>query len=264
MISFSTVIGISAGVGLFAMAIYTSTDNYMMFISTASAMMVIGSTIAASLISFSAGEVLHALRALLQTLMASKTTQSHLRDWVKRFMELSNAFRDGGITGLEDMVTAKEKNDRFFSLGLELMGNGYKAPEIRTILTDAMDSHWQRQTLEAKILNTMGVYAPGFGMVGTIVGLIIMLDNMGDDMAGLGKGLALALITTLYGVLLANLIFKPTGAQVTEKQEQEYFRNQLITDGFVLMAEKKDSVLIQDRLNAYISPRKRYQPQEAD
>jgi chemotaxis protein MotA len=110
----------------------------------------------------------------------------------------------------------------------------------------------------------MGVYAPGFGMVGTIVGLIIMLDNMGDDMANLGKGLALALITTLYGVLLANLLFKPTAAQVTEKQEQEYFRNQLITDGFVLLAEKKDALVVQDRLNAYVKPSKRFTIVEAD
>jgi len=107
----------------------------------------------------------------------------------------------------------------------------------------------------------MGVYAPGFGMVGTIVGLIIMLDNMGGDMANLGKGLALALITTLYGVLLSNLLFKPTAAQVTEKQEQEFFRHQMITDGFVLLAEKKDPLLIQDRLNAYVSPAKRYVPE---
>jgi chemotaxis protein MotA len=127
-----------------------------------------------------------------------------------------------------------------------------------------MDSHWQRQTLEAKILNTMGVYAPGFGMVGTIVGLIIMLDNMGGDMASLGKGLALALLTTLYGVLLSNLLFKPTAAQVTEKQEQEYFRHQMITDGFVLLAEKRDPLLIQDRLNAYVSPAKRFVPKEIE
>jgi chemotaxis protein MotA len=76
--------------------------------------------------------------------------------------------------------------------------------------------------------------------------------------------LALALLTTLYGVLLANLLFKPTAAQVTEKQEQEFFRHQMITDGFVLLAEKRDPLLIQDRLNAYVSPAKRYIPKEIE
>ncbi len=264
MISFSTLIGITAGVGLFVTAVITSTDNYMMFVSVASGMMVVGSTFAASLISFSFLEVTHAIKAMFQTILAGNTSQGHLSDLVKRFMELSNIYRDGGVTALEDSQTKSEKKDPLMALGIELMGSGYKQGDIRVIMGDAMDSHWQRQSLEGKILNTMGVYAPGFGMVGTIVGLIIMLDNMGGDMANLGKGLALALITTLYGVLLANLLFKPTAAQVTEKQEQEYFRHELITDGFVMLAEKKDSLLIQDRLNAYIKPSRRYQPVDAD
>lgn len=264
MISFSTIIGITAGILLFGLAIVSSTDNYMMFLSLASAMMVVGSTFAAALISFSFMEVMHALKAMFQTLMAGRTTQSHLHELVKRFVEFSRIYRDGGISALEDSLTPKEKKDESISLGLELMGSGYKQSDIRVIMGDAMDSHWQRQSLEGKILNTMGVYAPGFGMVGTIVGLIIMLDNMGDDMANLGKGLALALITTLYGVLLANLLFKPTAAQVTEKQEQEYFRNQLITDGFVLLSEKRDALVMQDRLNAYIKPSKRYAVMDSD
>jgi chemotaxis protein MotA len=258
MISVSTLVGITAGVGLFVTAVMTSTDNYMMFVSIASGMMVVGSTFAASLISFSFTEVMHAIKAMFQTVLSGNTTQGHLSGLVKRFMELSDVYRDGGISALEDSLTPLEKKDAHMALGIELMGSGYKQSEIRVIMGDAMDSHWQRKSLEGKILNTMGVYAPGFGMVGTIVGLIIMLDNMGGDMANLGKGLALALITTLYGVLLANLLFKPTAAQVTEKQEQEYFRHELITDGFVMLSEKRDSMIIQDRLNAYIKPSKRY------
>ncbi|EAT12038.1 chemotaxis protein MotA [Bermanella marisrubri] len=264
MISFSTLIGITAGIGLFVLAVVGSTDNHLMFLSAASAMMVIGSTFAASLISFSFNEVMHALRAMLETVQASKSTQSHLSKLVQRFTEFSNIYRDGGISALEDSLTKKESKDSFLSLGIELMGSGYKSADIRVIMGDAMDSHWQRQSLEGKVLNTMGVYAPGFGMVGTIVGLIIMLDNMGDDMANLGKGLALALITTLYGVLLANLLFKPTAAHVTEKQEQEFFKHQLMIDGFCLLAEKRDALFIQDRLNAYVKPSKRYHPQELE
>jgi chemotaxis protein MotA len=262
MISVSTVVGITAGVTLFVAAIVSSTDNYMMFVSAASGMMVVGSTFAASLISFSFLEVMHAIRAMFETIMAGNTTQSHLRDVVKRFVDFANIYQDGGISALEECLTKKEQKDPFISLGVDLMGSGYKQAEIRIIMGDTMDSHWQRQTLEAKILNTMGVYAPGFGMVGTIVGLIIMLDNMGDDMSQLGKGLALALITTLYGVLLANLLFKPTAAQVTEKQEQEFFRHQMIVDGFVLLSEKRDGMFIRDRLNAYVTPSKHFIPDE--
>ena len=145
---------------------------------------------------------------------------------------------------------------------MELLSSGHTNHDIRTILTDDMDAFWQRMTVESKVLNTMAVYSPGFGMVGTIIGLVIMLDNMNGDMAALGKGLALALITTLYGVVLANLIFKPAANQVTEKQEALYFRDQMIVEGFVLLAEKRDAFFIQDRLNAYLNPSMRFQPVE--
>lgn len=258
MISFSTLIGIFAGIGLFIFAVTSSTDHYIIFISSASLAMVLGSTIAASLISFQAAEVMHAVKAMGLSVITPNTSQKHLQALIKRFIEWNAIFREGGISALEDSLTDKEKKDFFISTSIDLIGSGYKNQEIRMILTDAADAHWQRQTLEAKILNTMGVYAPGFGMVGTIVGLIIMLDNMGDDMAGLGKGLALALITTLYGVLLAQLLFRPTAAHVTEKQEQEFYRHQLMIEGFVLLVEKKDAIFMQDRLNAYVSPSRRY------
>jgi chemotaxis protein MotA len=104
----------------------------------------------------------------------------------------------------------------------------------------------------------MGTFSPAFGMVGTLIGLIIMLDNMQGDPTMLGKGLALALITTLYGVLLAQLLFKPAAAKIQQKLEIDRFRNILLTEGFVMLAEKKDTMTIIDRLNSYLSPVARY------
>ena len=181
-------------------------------------------------------------------------SQKHLKQVTRRFVEWSSIYRQGGIVALEQSLTKQENNDEFIRAGIDLMGAGYANHDVRTMLTDQMDATWQRHTLEGKVLNTMAVYSPGFGMVGTIIGLIIMLDNLNGDMAGLGKGLALALITTLYGVLLSNLFFKPAANQVTEKQETMYFRHQLISEGFVLLSEKRTALYMQDRLNAFIKP----------
>jgi len=262
MFSFSTLIGICAAVGLFVYAIISSTDNYLMFVSLSSFALVAGSTIAACLISYSTHDLLMALKGMLGTFLTPPSTQSHLKKLVVRFSELTQLYRTSGISAVEGSLTAKEKKDPFMVRGIELIGMGYKNHDIRTILTDDMDADWQRMTQESKVLNTMAIYSPGFGMVGTIIGLIIMLDNMGGDMTALGKGLALALITTLYGVVLANLIFKPAANQVTEKQESMHFRRQMMVDGFVLLSEKQDTMFIQDRLNSYLAPSNRYQPEQ--
>lgn len=257
--SFSTLVGFFAGIGLFMFAVASATENHAIFISLSSFGLVFGSTMAASLISYSTLDVVCALRSMVQTFLHAPTSQRHMRSLVKRFVEWSTIYRQGGIVALEESLTSAEKKDEFIRAGIDLIGAGYKNHDIRTMLTDQMDCTWQRQTLESKVLNTMAVYSPGFGMVGTIVGLIIMLDNLNGDMAGLGKGLALALITTLYGVLLANLFFKPAANQVTEKQETMYFRHQLISEGFILMCEKRDALYVQDRLNAFLKPSARAQ-----
>ncbi|MEE3160506.1 MAG: MotA/TolQ/ExbB proton channel family protein [Pseudomonadota bacterium] len=252
--SFSTLIGFCAGIGLLAFAVASATDNHVIFISLSSFGLVFGSTMAAALISYSTADVLHAMRGMLYTFFHPPTSQKHLKQVTRRFVEWSSIYRQGGIVALEQSLTKQENNDEFIRAGIDLMGAGYANHDVRTMLTDQMDATWQRHTLEGKVLNTMAVYSPGFGMVGTIVGLIIMLDNLNGDMAGLGKGLALALITTLYGVLLSNLFFKPAANQVTEKQETMYFRHQLISEGFVLLSEKRTALYMQDRLNAFIKP----------
>lgn len=258
--SFSTLIGICVAISLFVFAIISSTDNYLMFLSVSSLALVAGSTFAASLISYTTKDVLTAVKGIFGTLFHAPTDSKHLRMHVERFIEWGQIYRQQGIAGLESSLTAKERKDPFIVHGMELLSSGYKNHDVRTILTDDMDAFWQRMTVESKVLNTMAIYSPGFGMVGTIIGLIIMLDNMNGDMAALGKGLALALITTLYGVVLANIVFKPAANQVTEKQEALYFRDQLIVEGFVLLAEKQSSHFMQDRLNAYLKPSARYQP----
>lgn len=255
--SFSTLIGFCAGIGLFVFAVMSSTSNYQIFVSISSLALVLGSTLAASLISYSTMDVLCAVKSMMQTFLHSPTSQRHLREIAQRFVDWSTIYRQGGVAALESSLTPADLKDEYVRDGIEMIGAGYKNHDIRILLTDQMDATWQRHTLESKVLNTMAVYSPGFGMVGTIVGLIIMLDNLNGDMAGLGKGLALALITTLYGVVLANLFFKPAANQVTEKQETMYFRHQLIMEGFVLLAEKRDALYIQDRLNAYLKPNAR-------
>ena len=98
------------------------------------------------------------------------------------------------------------------------------------------------------------MYAPAFGMIGTLVGLVIMLDKMGGDPSALGPGLAVALLTTLYGVMFARLIFLPVASKVQQREEIVRFRNYLVAEGLALLAERKGPRHIQDKMNSYLDP----------
>ncbi len=100
----------------------------------------------------------------------------------------------------------------------------------------------------------MGAAAPAFGMIGTLVGLIVMLAAMGGDPTQLGAGLAVAMITTLYGVFFARLIFIPCATKIMQREQIVRFRNTLISEGLALLADNKSPRFIQDKMNSFLDP----------
>jgi chemotaxis protein MotA len=108
------------------------------------------------------------------------------------------------------------------------------------MLAAAADGYYQRVMVTVDILNSMASAAPASGMLGTLIGLIAMLQGLGGDASQLGAGLAVALITTLYGVLFARLLFMPAATQLRQKQGIQRFGNFLVTEGFALLADKQE------------------------
>ena len=146
------------------------------------------------------------------------------------------------------------KDDKLVNFGVDLVLAGYSSAEIRVIMETMIDSTYGRNTIQVNILKDMAANAPAFGMIGTLVGLVIMLDNMGGEPAALGKGLAVAMLTTLYGVLFARVLFLPTASKVLQREQIIRFRNYIVAEGFVLLAEKRSPRFIQDRLNSFLDP----------
>ena len=121
-----------------------------------------------------------------------------------------------------------------------------------------IEGYIKRDNNATEIFYQMAEYAPAFGMIGTLVGLIIMLDNLGGDPAGIGQGLAMALVTTLYGVLLARLLFMPAANKSQQNHSIIRYRNYVMLEGFVMLAEDKSPRFIQDKLNAALDAAVRY------
>jgi chemotaxis protein MotA len=252
--SIATILGVVFGFGLFVGSIFLSTDNVFIFLNLPSFIMVMGGTLAATFISFEPRFVIHSLRTMAGILLAHDVGRAILTHEVGRVIRWGYVIQKGGLAGLEGDAAKARKLDRFLSYGIDLVITGYTGQEVRDILANTVETTFNRNTVYSDILRNMGSTAPAFGMIGTLVGLIIMLDKMGDDPAALGPGMAVALVTTLYGVLIARLIFLPAANKVQQREEIVRFRNYLLAEGLALLAERKSPRYIQDKMNSYLDP----------
>jgi chemotaxis protein MotA len=194
----------------------------------------------------------------VKVLVPSQVSPKSLYKEVARVIEMGKIVRKGGIVGLEAKIKPSSLSDEFLKECLSAMISGHRGPRLRVLLSNSVESTYERNMVQVMILNSMATVAPAFGMVGTLVGLIVMLDNMGGDSSQLGSGLALALLTTLYGVLFAQLIFKPAANKLKQKEDMIRFRNNLLVEGFMLLSEEQGSMMIQDFMNSHLDPRIRF------
>jgi chemotaxis protein MotA len=132
--------------------------------------------------------------------------------------------------------------------------SNYNSDEVRTMMETAADAYYERDTVPAQALQAMAGHAPAFGMVGTLIGMVIMLGNFSGDMSGIGEGLSVALLATLYGVISARMLYMPAASKIMQKQDNLRFRNHLITEGMAMIVDNKSPRYIQDRLNSFLKP----------
>lgn len=253
-ISLFTLAGILLGFGLFLTAIFVSTDNYLMFFSISGFLMVVGGTLAAGMISFRGRYVTRALKDMAGIIIPQNINPQSLYAEVAMIIKWGISSQKGGIREMEESIEKTNIDDPFLKYGTDLLLSDYKSDELRVMMTDALETTFERNMVPSYVLRTMGNYAPAFGMIGTLIGMIIMLDNIGSDPTQIGQGLALALVTTLYGLLLSQLVFKPAAEKVKEKHEIMRFRNVMIMEGLIMLGENHFSTAIQDRLNSFLDP----------
>jgi chemotaxis protein MotA len=254
IMSIPTILGILFSLGLFVWSVIISTDNYIAFIDMPSFIMVVGGTMGAVFISYEARYVINSLKLVPSIFFVPKITRMALTNEIGRVIRWGYLVQKNGMQGLEGDVGKLKGQDKFLSFGVDLVISGYTGQEVRETLNNTIESTFHRSMVPVAILKNMAANAPAFGMIGTLVGLVIMLDKMGADPGGLGKGLAIALITTLYGVLLARMVLLPAASKIQQREEILRFRNYLVAEGLALLAERKSPRYIQDRMNSYLDP----------
>lgn len=252
--SITTALGFVLGLLLFIGAIAMETDNFLSFWSASSVVLVAGGTLANAFISYQGRYVFRALRDLGRMFTHAEVNRSIVYDQSQRVIEWGQIVSKEGILALESHLKEKGADDPFIRSGMQMVIDNYRPEEVRELLGNLASSSFQRATVQVGILRNMAATSPAFGMIGTLIGLIIMLQNMGGDTSALGSGLAVALLTTLYGVLFAKLLFQPAADKTMQRESIIRFRNMLMVEGFVMLSEERPARYIQARVNSFLDP----------
>lgn len=260
-ISFSTLFGVIFGVGIVAWGVLSATTNWQIFLSLPSLQIVLGGTLTSAFIGYRWRYIVNALYSILRVFVEQKITPATLVQDVGMVVEWGRQAQRTGLEAFE--AIGGESKDEFIQYLCQLVSTGYTKEEVRQFGETTIEESYFRNLSIANILNSMGSTAPAFGMVGTLIGLIVMLSKM-DDPSQMGPGLSLALMTTLYGILIARFIFMPCSTKIRQILAIQRFREYLLMEGFLLIMDKRSAFYIQDRLNAFLDRRKRFSLQDAE
>jgi len=221
------------------------------FIDYPSIAIVCGGTAGALFIGFPAGEVTTALKA---GKIAFKPPVADAPQTVVQLSELSQRARREGLLSLEEAAEGAE--DDFLKRGLQMMVDGHEPAAIESVLFGEIDKIEERHKTSIAVWDGLGAYAPGMGLIGTLVGLVQMLQQMSDPSA-IGPAMAVALLTTFYGALLANIIGIPIANKLKQRSAEEIAHKELIAQGLISILGGENPRFMVERLNATLAPDKR-------
>ena len=252
--SLATLIAFIVACAIFVLAILELTTNFASFFHMAGFLLVFGGTMAAAFIGFEFRYVMRALAAIGGLFVKGKVDRKLLAVETGKIIRWGYLVKKSGLIALEKEIKGAKSQDHFLNYGIELTISGYSGEEVRAMLSTAANGTYQRNTVPAEILKSMGGNGPAFGMVGTLIGLVVMLQSLQSNPEGIGEGFAVAILATLYGVIVARMICMPAASKLTQKEAILRFRNFLVTEGFAMLAEQKSPRYIQDKMNSFLDP----------
>lgn len=241
----ATLVGLIAGVGLIGGAMVLS-GGIGGFIDIPSVLIVFGGAIAATLINFPLKQFLSAMKVALKLVLAKEEDPVEI---IKRYIQLAVVVRKEGQLALEE--ASKTVAHPFMRKGLMLVADGVDAETLGGILQLQNFAVQQRHKIGQEVFKAVGRWAPAFGMIGTLIGLVTMLGNM-QDPSSIGPKMAIALLTTLYGALLSNLICLPMASKLKQRTDQEILINTIIAEGLKGLQMGLNPRLLEEKLKAFL------------
>lgn len=257
-----TAIGLLAGFGVIAVGVLRGGGDLYWFFNLNAIVIVLGGTIAATLVNYPLQNVLTLFEAFRPVFTRENVDYLEM---IGELVDKAEKARREGVLSLEADLNQIE--DKFLRNGIELAINEKDAGRLRTFITLELNNMQRRHNISQEIFFYMGAYAPAFGMLGTVMGLIVMMNNfagggevgldaidfnVAEKFAELLGGMGLALITTFYGVLLSNLVFLPIGGKLRRKSEEELMLKNIVMEGIISIHSKEHPMLMQEKLMTFV------------
>jgi chemotaxis protein MotA len=246
----ATIIGLIAAFLLIAISILTG-QGVSFFFSISSVMIVFGGLMGATLVNYPLSEVLAVIRVARNAFLIRSAPPYETIDIL---VDIAEKARREGILAIERELD--DIQDDFMKLGIQYAVDGTEPETIRAILESELTSMEDRHRQGKKIFEAMGAFAPAFGMIGTLIGLIQMLAAL-DDPSKIGAGMATALVTTLYGSLAANIVFLPMAGKLEYRSREESRRKELIIEGILSIQSGDNPRIVREKLKTFLPPQDR-------
>lgn len=243
----ATLIGVVAAFSLLVISILMG-SGLGLFINIPSILIVMGGTIFATMINYPLKDVIRSISVAKNAFFAKSLTFGEI---IANFVNYANKARKEGILALES--TLPEIEDEFLKKGLQLTIDGLEPQAITDILETEIAFIEDRHRLGAEMFQTMGTFAPAFGMIGTLIGLVQMLQQMSDP-SSIGPAMAVALITTFYGAVLANVLFLPIAGKLKTRSKEETLVKEMILQGIIALSRGDNPRIIEQKLHSFLPP----------
>ncbi len=241
----ATLLGIVSAFGLVGIAIATQGDASV-FLNWPSALIVLGGTFGATLVNYPLRDVIRVLKVVRQAFFYREQDQLGL---IPEMVRISRIARKDGLLALERVADAIP--DQFFFEGVRMVIDGIPADSIRQIMRNEIDFQLARHRVGIAIFQAMGSYAPAFGMIGTLIGLILMLNQL-ESASAIASAMAVALVTTFYGAMLANIVFLPIAGKLRERSTAEILRKEMILAGVLAIQAGDVPGIVEQRMVSFL------------
>lgn len=247
----STILGTLFAIACLVWSMMLGKGGLVLFYDMPSVVMVCGGTFAVVMMNYTFADLKSLVNVVTRAFVVKNMSPTEL---IERTVEYSNLARKEGILALEAKL--KDVKDPFFAKGLQCVVDGFSGETVRSILE--LDADWSRarHSNGKKILETFAAMAPAFGMIGTLVGLVQMLASLSDP-SQIGGGMAVALLTTFYGAVIANVMCIPIAGKLDLRAKEEALLRAMMIDGILAIQSGEKPTIIRERLSAFLSPKLR-------
>lgn len=253
----STLVGFMGAFLIFILAVRDTFASAASVVDLRSALLVIGGTVSVSLICFPLRRIMGLLRVFVRRLLGKNNHD--YKGLIIEICQLAKAAR----TSRRALVEATENLTNPFlkdsARVLQSIDAEVSSEELRELLETRAETHYSEYMNEAKIFKTLSKFPPAFGLMGTTLGMMALMQSLGEQGAGdiIGKSMALALVATLYGLLVSNFVLLPIAENLSEQTRDDYLARQIVVEGVMLIRAQRPVKYIEEKLKSYLVPSKR-------